>query len=785
MKTLQWLGLFAFFLLLLSGAATAWLVGNEDRVEAVVIQELGKGLKTDAHITDLKLTWWRSFPRVSIELRDIWLAGSSGLDGDRFLEAEVLSLQVKLDDLLQNQLTVQNIRLQDAVVHLKSDEKGWNTDVWETGDSQDSGFGLAIEKGEFRNVRFVFESPQDQISTFHISQADCGLQFDGQGQILVTTSGRGHDLSIQSERTPKDLNWSWNASGTQNVEGNWIWEIPKLQSESLQIAAEVFSDGNSWRVDGTFAGLDASWAKAAIPGLEPLLTENNLEWDHSFSGGVQYDGKRFDLRGSAPLGKWHHGLASGEASTDLKVTHSGNKWSVAFLNAQAQIPGLTLGGAIESDDISSGNWNADINLNFDAEQADWTFLVLPDHLRWSTGQLAMHINATYHGQSEQFETHQFDMQLQEVALNVGGWPGTIHTAHVLGQDVENWRITDLAFTTLENSATGTVVSQSGQIEAALNSRRLRIPESFPEFGWPEATSESPNLKWTALTWHVDDLFWSAFADGTMSTNNAIHLTPASHGNRYQLNWSSNMAGGSQQSEATIDFEKSIHGSLDMHTSAQGLLLQPLFATFRNFGQSTLRSEHLQGTVHFEGDVTWAWSPQFTPLSSTVQAQANLDWKQVRLDNVESFQDIAEYLRNNRLMAPLVDPDDLAHRLRKIDIGRCEMQAVLVDGDFQLAPVRVHSSAMDVDISGGQTWAGALDYTFGFALRDLKNTREDAFGIIEDDGLGHRFFLTMQGSYDEPEYGWDREAGKNARKERFEEEKTTLRELFRRNKGKTP
>ncbi|MGB1076142.1 MAG: hypothetical protein ACPGYK_08130 [Flavobacteriales bacterium] len=785
MKTLRWFGLIALFILLLSGAATAWLVGNEERVEAMVIQEIGKRLKTDAHITDLNLTWWRSFPLVSIELRDIWLAGSSGLDGDRLLQADMLSLQVKLDDLLQNQITVQNIRLSDAIVHLKSGQKGWNTEVWENDDSQDSGLGLAIEKGEFRDVRFVFETPQKQVSTFHIQQADCGLQFDEQGQILITTSGQGHDLSIQNERTPKDLTWSWNASGAQNLEGNWNWEIPMLQSESLQIAGELLSDGNAWRVNGAFAGLDASWAKAAIPGFQSLLTENDLDWEHSFSGAVQYDGKRFELQGSAPRGEWHHGLASGEASTDLEVTHSGDRWSIAFLNVQAQIPGLTLGGDIESDDVASGNWNADVDLNFDAEQADWTFAVLPDHLRCPTGQLAMHISATYHGQSDHFETHHFDIHLQEVSLNAGGWPGTIHTAHVQGEDVENWKVTDLAFTTLDNSATGTVLSRSGQIEAALDSRRLRVPENFPEINWPDTDSETPNLKWTALTWQADELFWAAFADGAMSTNNAIHLIPASHDKSYQLNWSSNIAGGSQQSVATIDFERTIHGSLEMHTSAQDLLLQPLFATFRNFGQSALRSEHLQGTVHFESDVTWSWSPQFTPLSSTVQAQANLNWSQVRLDNVESFQDIAEYLRNNRLIAPLVDPDDLAHRLRKIDLESCEMQALLVNGDFRLAPVRIHSSAMDVDISGGQTWAGALDYTFGFALRDLKNTREDAFGIIEDDGLGHRFFLTMQGSYDEPEYGWDREAGKNARKERFEEEKTILRDLFRRNKSRTP
>ena len=57
----------------------------------------------------------------------------------------------------------------------------------------------------------------------------------------------------------------------------------------------------------------------------------------------------------------------------------------------------------------------------------------------------------------------------------------------------------------------------------------------------------------------------------------------------------------------------------------------------------------------------------------------------------------------------------------------------------------------------------MDFTLDFALRDLKSG-EGEFGTIEEDGLGHRFFLAMRGTLEEPEFGYDRNAHQSHRKE---------------------
>ena len=89
--------------------------------------------------------------------------------------------------------------------------------------------------------------------------------------------------------------------------------------------------------------------------------------------------------------------------------------------------------------------------------------------------------------------------------------------------------------------------------------------------------------------------------------------------------------------------------------------------------------------------------------------------------------------------------------------------------------------MDVSIEGTQSFSGDIDYTLGFALRDLRDNKQGEFGNIEDDGLGNMFFLGMRGTLDEPEYYYDRSAHKAHRRKGLSEEAQRLRDAIQENK----
>ena len=100
------------------------------------------------------------------------------------------------------------------------------------------------------------------------------------------------------------------------------------------------------------------------------------------------------------------------------------------------------------------------------------------------------------------------------------------------------------------------------------------------------------------------------------------------------------------------------GSLD------DLSAPSLFSTFNNFGQTLLRHDHLGGALSTMGklSMSWGWMVLGTEhLTASLQTSV----QHGRLRNLEVFDDVADYLADHRLMAPLVDPDDLRQRLKDV------------------------------------------------------------------------------------------------------------------------
>lgn len=786
MKPLRTLGWILLLPVVLGGAATGWLLTHEEDIEALVLEAIAGGLQTDAHITDLKLTWWATFPKVAVALEGVWLKGSSGAPDDMLLRAEAVHLELDLREFLQDAFHVEAVRIRNAEIALRTgDEGGWNVAVWSTGPAEASNadaFSFALQACTFDNVRLTLDN-----TALLVDDVRCGFALDKTGAWTVDLAGWAHCGQIAGLTFPAALPLEIQASAAQSADESWLINLERLTSGDLLLTGQWTQPaGGPAAFAGTFEGLNAEVADALYPDWNA-----SGSWDlaHSFSGSLTYADSRFVLAGRAAEADWAWGLLSGRAAAAAKVTHAAGKWSVSLTEGKVSMPGFQASASVNCPNIAAGEWAVSVAPEVDFARVEGLSALLPGPLTLDAGLLSGQTSATYHTPSASWRRTAADLSLRGLQVASGDWPATIASARLTLSDLSTWSISSLVLETLGNTFTGAMACENGEVVLDLACRRLDIPSTFPDLGDWESSDESP-MRWTKATLQADKIRWAEVAEGDWALNNFIELTlydetrgrQGAREEGFDFVWRGEVAGGRVEAEGVIDVREPNRWPVHFETTAQGIALQPLFAAFRNFDQTTLRAEHLRGQVDWTGDVALDWDMQAGALAETVQAEAQLSWRDVRLDNVEAFQDIAAYLRENRLMAPLVDPDDLAQRLRRIDIPESETQIAIVQGDFMLDPLTIHSSAMDVDIAGGQTWAGALDYTLGFALRDLKNSREDAFGAIEDDGLGHRFFLTIEGTLEDPEYGWDRQAGKEARKARFDEEKQSLRELFRKNRS---
>jgi len=214
-------------------------------------------------------------------------------------------------------------------------------------------------------------------------------------------------------------------------------------------------------------------------------------------------------------------------------------------------------------------------------------------------------------------------------------------------------------------------------------------------------------------------------------------------------------------------------ALTLRGAAEDVSLPLLFETYGNFDQTLLRHEHLGGAVSLAGSLGMSWTldGSWQPDQFTASVETSIDHG--RLRGLEVFDDVADYLDAHRLMAPLVDPEDLRSRLADVEFNPVSQRLDVSQNVVRLPKTTIQSSAMNVSIEGDYHFDEVMDYTLGFALRDLRASASDDVGVMEDDGLGNQFFLNMSGPLDAPEYKYDRDAAKEHRRNAIDEEKARL------------
>lgn len=779
MKILKIFGLILGVTALGLAGATAWLLTHEEELENAVLEAIAAGLQTDAHIDDLALTWWSSFPKVSVELQGVWLEGSGAKQEDKLLTANVLGLDLDLISFLKGSAQIDRIRLAHAQIILRETPDGWNTAVWQSDPGSTSAIRLDLRNLLLDDVRLrVLDRAGAPLTDLQIDDASSALSLSPEGTLAFTTSGDGLLLAIPEFSPSGGLPVTWEATGTRSQTGDLDITLSsgELAGTELQLACSIA--GDLWNVNGSFSHLDKNFITALFPDLLQLSDGSTISFDHELSGALTAGPDLLKLTAHAPRDSWNRGLLTGSAEADLELARSTGKWSLTVSDGLVELPGTRLPFTLRSRNLAGGTFTFSTQPAIDLGSALALADLVPGGLSGITGSVSGNLEGTLtpEGLGSMSGTAEWSAvagNWEDLPLRCAG--GTMK----IDQLNENWSATLNDLEALGTTTDWTVSWNRGrgfdlQGEAGKLALLTDFIDKFPEFESSDEQNEGLQIERLTLT--AQSFAWPQLGDGTLATGVHLTLQPNSGGG-YSFVLTGAIADGPTTIRGEISPQSARTWALTLNANAKSLALQPLFVTFRNFNQTTLRSEHIRGTADITGDLTCRWDLEAGPIAESLNATWDLTLKQVRLDNVEAFQEIADYLRENRLMAPLVDPDDLSHRLRSIDIAHCESPMSLVAGDLQIPPLTVESSAMDIDISGGQTWAGSLDYTLGFALRDLRNSREDAFGSIEDDGLGHRFFLTITGPYENPAYGWDREAGKNARRERFEAEKSTLRELF--------
>lgn len=220
--------------------------------------------------------------------------------------------------------------------------------------------------------------------------------------------------------------------------------------------------------------------------------------------------------------------------------------------------------------------------------------------------------------------------------------------------------------------------------------------------------------------------------------------------------------------------------LTTNAATRNIDMRKLFVEWNDFEQTVITSKNISGNAQASVRLSAPFDLRNGILYSGIVAEAGLKLENGKLRNVEAFREITTSLKETsaRLALGKENINAFEKKLLNLDFETLENTIIIRDGMIVIPEMSVHSSALDMEVSGKHTFENKIDYRFGFRFRDLKQMKESEFGDVIDDGTGFKVFMRMFGDLDDPNIEWDDTARKQQAKENRQQEKQNAKAILK-------
>lgn len=792
-KGWRWLGA---SLLLFLGLFTAVIAWQARDIEARILAEIQPHLATDVHIDQLDVSFWRAWPNVEVGLRGVRIADAFDSRAD-FLVMDRVDLSVAWMSLLDDQLEVMSLALAGGEIRVdrKADGRG-NWVFWKTASEGES----SLEAWQVEQLRLsdvtttgVWRSDDDPVVwSMRVTEAALGLGQEASGDVVFQG-----DVDL-AETTLKAAGQTWLdqvglrcALRAKAAEDEVVCRLADARLSrgeaevSLSGALRVWegqfgmvlgSEDAEWRAvesvmpSGLRTDLKAVTERLAGRGSMDVvvgrdaLPESGAHWrgpeGRSWPGAWAV---RLGLSGTTVA---HEGQVIAARAGQLVACDQGRSWKAEATGVRAGVAGgeASLKGQVSG---TSSGWQAGV----EGEGIFRPEGLLPWMSEWAalpSGWTVSEGGQIRFGGGVDVTAVGGELQAMEWA------PDTRITAEAVG-------ITDGRFEA--RVASGEVEWQSGGWSASISgiqapgvpSAKVQLDMRDPKEGRADvelaAVDVAPLLEglnaWLdkttpgATASRSDGGPWAISVDCGGLAYGALRTEKTQMTARWQ---GEGLTIESLQADAMggrLEAEGQVTG---MRADLEGRMSAVDVAAFLEgtdgLGQSTLLPRHVRGQAWAEGRLGYAFGrKEGVPWDADVLVRI----EEGELIDFDLLQEIPATLEADRKYRFVADAEDMRRRLKRVRFSPLTVDVELEREVITVAPVTVESDAMDVGVEGWYRLGGELDFTLDFALRDLKSG-EGELGAMEEDGLGHRFFLAVGGTLEDPEFGYDRAAHQTHRRE---------------------
>lgn len=800
----------------IAGAAGWYIAKKYDTiVQQIIISNLNKQLSVPVNVNSINLSLFSSFPYASLDFNDVFIPESYLAIGqpDTLLFAKKLKLNFNIIDIYKGNYTIKRIEVIDAQTKIKYNQKGQpNFDIFKpTADTAQTNFNIQLTEVQLKKITFNYSDKKNEqsingfaenlVAEGNFSETEFTLQLDGSFNNFYYVQPDIHPLFFKSVKTyfQLDVNTkNQSVSITKN-------ELVINQIHSFNVAGSITPKqynitvvGNKIRLPQAIELYTTTWNETlnkygfeALADVKLVTQKNNDK--QAGNTAISLTLQNITLKTDSQSQPLKNGYFSG------KLLAQGNNFgkaniaidSLYFPIQQGEIMAKGLVENIQSPKFTvtmngKTNYNAEWNhLNTQkwpkmSGLFSWSGEIIWPAWTWNFGEENL--------QRLQFNNFKVIAENVEIPLD-NEEKMTINFALAIFQPntlqidslTAQRRGSDIQFTgSIANYWKYLMLPQQKLlIKGWLSSKNLNFDDLIiPSSNQPtESQSFVPSFLALNIFTNIQ-----TFKYGSFTANQTSAELLVSSKTIKAKNLSLHTMDGELKTQLKLTPISETKLQFNATGNTKNIAVNQLFESFKNFNQSYIRSNHLEGKATSEFSASGIINHQFEPDYKSLNALVDLNIDEGRLIGFEPLKEIAQYFKTHPVLKRLINTSEFEKRVSDIKFSQLNNTLNLSNEVVTLPNINIVSSALNMQVEGTHTFTNDINYSISFNLKDLmmkeaQNSTE--FGEIEDDGLGGKIiYLKITGNVDDFTIAWDKSRKKQAQKQNIEKEKEELKRILK-------
>ena len=802
-RILKWFfGTILALVLLISGALYIF----EDDIIDYAVSEINSHLKAEVQISKVELSFWSTFPDLSINFSDVFIQDAlpNSTYKDTLLYSEMIQLKFDPLEIWDENYNLKKCSVSKGTLQLKVNEAAEiNYDILQPTDSKsDKALKLDLKAIDISNLRFSYSNAiQEQTVSTTFKEVYLSGQFNDD-QFVLKTNAKFDIHSIQTGLVPFVLNQT--AESNVSILVDRTRKTVSLPNGKVSLSGLPFAI--NLLIDSTSVHLALNAKNLQLQDVANRLALSEVDEIGKYKGkGVA----NFSLNLDSNLGP--------EAIPEIQCKFDIQDGSLTIPNESIALNELNLDGYFSSVEGKGTEELSLNNISFRTSSGSFSGNLLlqqfnaPVYIGDAKGmidlevihglfhipkidQLSGKINVDTHFKLSTLNTETGNeiridegngiIDLEQVALQLTD--DTRKFKQINGRLVldkrqaglENCSLTigksDLVLNGLFDRIDGFLQNNSTlRVSVTAQSNRIELDDFTNTFAG--AATKSNTLDWMLPT-QIDGDVRLDVADMKL---NQHHFTQI-RGNMLVGNRtiSINQLHG-VSAQAAVSGSLSIietapeYFQLATNLSSSNIQFNPLFQEWNNFDQHMIEAKNIAGQAEVILDLKAPFSIGNGIVKEDIKAQIQVKITEGVLRNVAAFKLLTADLKTAKTRL-ILRPDEvrvLESKLDNLSFATLENTIYIVNSKIIIPKMEIKSNALDITAEGTHSFDNWVDYKFSFRLRELKKLKDESeFGEVIDDRTGVRIYVRMFGDLNSPTIQWDQTSRKQKGKENREEAK---------------